>query len=162
MFLDLQNNGEPASMLCLCCDFVCGVFFVPHILRWGSSYFLGAADSNQRTSLPYSDLLVLGLTHTQTCTYTDSLIARRNHTQIYSYSDLLIPRLTHTQTYSYSDLLILRPSHSLTYSTHSRLWGCLRRGAGFSAPKGSRQGVLHGPVRVQIGGTFQIELQFWM
>ena len=30
--------------------------------------------------------------------------------------------------------------------------GCLRRGGGLGTPKGGRQGVLHGPVRGQIGG----------
>eukprot|EP00959_Pyramimonas_sp_CCMP1952_P023136 486580-Pyramimonas_sp.AAC.1 len=36
------------------------------------------------------------------------------------------------------------------------LWGCLRRwGAGFNAPKGSRQECFHGPVRGQFVGMSQ-------
>ena len=36
-----------------------------------------------------------------------------------------------------------------------RLWGCPRRGAGFSTPKEGGQGVFHGPVRAQIVGMSQ-------
>ena len=107
----------------------------------------------QTYSHPY--VLIHRLTHTQTYSYTVLLILRLTHTQTYTYTDFLIHRPTHTQTYSYTDLLLLRPTHTQTYSTHIRFGGCLKRGAGFSTPKGGRQGCLHGLVRGHFVGMSQ-------
>eukprot|EP00959_Pyramimonas_sp_CCMP1952_P080439 1680950-Pyramimonas_sp.AAC.1 len=57
----------------------------PHILRWGSCYFLDASYSSSSLLFPPPLL-----------------------------SELLILRLARAQTYSYSDLLILRPTHTQT------------------------------------------------
>eukprot|EP00959_Pyramimonas_sp_CCMP1952_P232291 4854303-Pyramimonas_sp.AAC.1 len=70
----------------------------------------------------WTDLLRLGLTHTQTYSYIDLLILRLTHTQTYSYPDLLILRPTHTQASSYPDVHIHRLTHTQTYpDSHSEL-----------------------------------------
>ena len=138
---------------------------ISHILRWGSCHYSDrSGDPTHRTpNTPHTitpSLLSLLLLLLQF--FTDSLLTQtHSYARLTHHSDSLIESPTHTDCEDVSaDALVSAPPRGGGRGGMTRARSrpdCgdvsgglpdLRRGAGFSTPKGGRQGISHGPVRV--------------